>query len=324
MLSGCATYRAGVALPDTDTPVAALAAHGPGRLVWISLNDPSSEECQRLAGVLHLDREITTLLCDDSPRAGLHAIQDASVLLAGVARYDPDLDLVEIGSLTALMRPGLVVTLTRHTPPETTDLRRQLESRPGPLTHGPGHLVHHLIEAVVAGYGSVLGDLRTDVEVLERAAFSEDHIGDSITRRIYLLKREAIDFQHAAAALIDPLDDLANGDHVIAGDHGTPDWAQTRDRLGRLVDRSAVVSDLLTGVLTAYQTDVALRQNEDMRKISAWVAMAAVPTMVAGIYGMNFDHMPELSARWGYPIVLVATAITCLGLYRLFRHRHWL
>ncbi len=85
-----------------------------------------------------------------------------------------------------------------------------------------------------------------------------------------------------------------------------------------------MVSDLLTGVLTAYQTDVALRQNEDMRKISAWVAIAAVPTMLAGIYGMNFEHMPELSSPWGYPSVLLAMAAICVALYRMFRRRHWL
>jgi magnesium transporter len=322
VLSGCATYRAGVALPDTDTPVTALAARNPGRLVWISLNDPAAEECLRLASTLHLEHEQAAWLADDSPRAALRVAGDTVVLTAGVARYDQARDLVEIGSLTALVAPGLLVTVTRHAPAPIAEARRALEISGSDLAAGAWHVVHHMVEKVVTGYSGVLEDLRSDVEKLEREAFSDGPAPAGITQRIYLLKREAIDFRQAAAALLDPLDDLAAGLPETGVDRQA--WAVTRDLLNRVLERSLGVSDLLGGILTAYQTDVALRQNEDMRKISAWVAIAAVPTLLAGVYGMNFEHMPELSLRFGYPALLVFMGVVCVGLWFAFRRKDWL
>ncbi len=323
MLSGCATYRAGVALPDTDTPVSALAAAGHGRLVWISLHDPSVEECHRLAAVMHLDAHLTAALVDARPRAAIESVSGMTVVRAGVARYDTGGDQVEIGSLTCLSTDGVLVTVTRHTPSVVTDLRRSLEGREGTLSSGAGHVIWAHLDAAVASYGRVLGELRADVEIVERQAFGENRSA-TITQRIYRLKRETIDFQQATVGLIDPLEDLAAERVVIAGDHGLPDWEGTRDRLVRVVDRATAVGDLLNGVLTAFQTEVALTQNEDMRKISAWVAIAAVPTLLAGVYGMNFESMPELSYRYGYPILLGVMVVVCGGLYLAFRRRGWL
>jgi magnesium transporter len=322
VLSGCATYRAGVALPDTDTPVTALAARQPGRMTWISLEDPSEDECLRLAATLHLDAEQTRWLTDASHRAVLHVDGDLVVLTAGAARYDHDRDLVEIGSVTALVAPELLVTVTRQAPAPIRDLRRLLEASGAAITDGPWAVVHRIIERIVGGYHDVLADLRGDVERLEREAFSDGPTPDGLTQRIYLLKREAVDFRQAAAALIDPLDDLADG--MVRADPDVQGWAVTRDHLNRVLDRSIGVSDLLGGILTAYQTDVALQQNEDMRKISAWVAIAAVPTLLAGVYGMNFENMPELRSDIGYPLVLLAMATICVGLYTAFRRRGWL
>jgi magnesium transporter len=323
VLSGCATYRAGVALPDTDTPVAALAARSPGRLVWISLNDPSEDEVLRLATTLHVGQDLAQLLAAPRPRPGLrHHDDDLVSLTAGAARYDHDRDLVEIGSVVAVVGDGLLVTITRHAPAPLKDLRRHMEIAGTDLAEGAWHVVHRIVERVVTGYGHVLEALRSDVEALERLAFSDAGAPEGITQRIYLLKREAIDFRQGVAALVDPLDDLADGMPRTAV--GQQEWATLRDHLNRIVDRSLTVSELLGGILTAYQTDVALQQNEDMRKISAWVAIAAIPTMLAGIYGMNFEHMPELEQPWAYPALLVFMAGCCAALYLQFRKRNWL
>lgn len=322
MLTGCATYRAGVALPGTDTPIGALDARGPGRLVWMSLNDPSEEEVDRLAAILHLDDHVADLLDARHVRPGLFTAGEVVVFSAVVASYDPVKDLVDIGSLTSLVGPDLLLTIVRHGPSEVRDLRRPLEQT-DTMAHGPWAVVRALMDRVVTGYGQVLTDLRGDVEQLEREAFTDGTNAPNITQRIYLLKREAIDFRQGAAALIDPLDDLADGLVATPGVE-VRSWAVLRDHLSRVVDRSLVVSDLLGGILTAYQTDVALRQNEDMRKISAWVAIAAVPTLLAGIYGMNFDHMPELGLRYGYPALVGVMALVCVGLWVLFRRKDWL
>ncbi|WP_370325363.1 magnesium and cobalt transport protein CorA [Euzebya sp.] len=324
MLSGCATYRAGVALPDTDTPVTALAARSPGRLTWISLHDPSEAECDRLSGTLHLPPWLSDALRRTRPRTGIERIKPSGfVLSVGVARYDQDRDLVDIGSLTIAVLPEMMITITRGTPSPMDEVRRELESREGALSRGPGFVTWVLLHHVVEGYRQVLRDLRSDVEVMERTVFA-DHVPGGATQRIYLLKREAIDFDQAVGALLDPLEELGTGRHAVAADDGVPEWSVLRDRVLRVADRAEALSDLLTGVLTAYQTDVALKQNEDMRKISAWVAIAAVPTLVAGVYGMNFENMPELRSEYGYFVVVGVMVAICASLYAVFRSKHWL
>ncbi len=321
MISGCAVYRAGVALPETDTPVQAELQRGPGRLAWVSLNDPADEECQRLAAVLHLPAEHAAWLTSGGSTF-LHSSQGHSVLRVGVARYDRARDLVDIGSLTALVGPDLLVVITRHAPAELRDAQRRMEEEAGTIAAGAWPVVHRLVEMAAAGYSEVLVDLRGDVEALERQAFAGGPSPGNITQRIYLLKREAIDFRQAAAGMRDPVEDLATG--VVASGVHPQAWQLVHDRLDRVVDRADGVNDLLSGILTAYQTDVALRQNEDMRRISAWVAIAAVPTLLAGVYGMNFEHMPELSSRYGYPVLLAVMGVICVSLYMVFRRKDWL
>lgn len=325
MINGCGTYRAGVALPDTDTPVGALAAlaEGHGRTCWIALSDPSREEVHRLAQIAHLPPVLSMAMEESSSRASLTQPDGSLVLTVAAARYDPGRDLVEIGSLSVIVHGDLVITVARHAPTDVRDLRWRLEQQASDLARGPAGIVRAHLQAVIAGYGAVLADLRRDVEALEREVF-DDHAAPDASKRIYLFKREAIDFQQGTATLIDPLDDLMDGTVPLLAEVGRGEWEVLRDRLVRLVDRAEAVDGLLSGILAAYQTDVALRQNEDMRKISAWVAIAAVPTLLAGVYGMNFEHMPELSHPLGYPILLGVMALCSVGLYVIFRTRKWL
>ena len=322
MISGCAVYRAGVALPDTDTPVQAAAQRGPGRLLWVSLNDPADEECQRLAAVLHLPGDLAGWLVAGGTSPFLHAIGEHSVLRVGATRYDKDRDLVDVGSLTALIGPDMLVVITRHAPGVLRDAQRHLEAEATTIAAGAWPVVLALVGMAANGFAEVLVDLRSDVEALERQAFSGGPAPANITQRIYLLKREAIDFRQAAAGMLDPLEDLATG--IVESGVPAQSWQLVHDRLDRVVDRADGVNDLLSGILTAYQTDVALRQNEDMRRMSAWVAIAVAPTLLAGVYGMNFDSMPELHHPLGYPVVLVVMAGISLGLWVAFRRRGWL
>lgn len=325
MINGCATYRAGVALPDTDTPVGALAAlaAGHGRTCWIALSDPSREEVHRLAQVAHLPPTLSMAMEQSSSRASLSQPDGALVLTVAAARYDQGRDLVEIGNLVLIVHGDLVISVSRHAPTDVRDLRWQLEQQASDLARGPAGIVRAHLQAVIAGYADVLADLRQDVEVLEREVFDDNGASDA-SKRIYLFKREAIDFQQGTATLIDPLDDLMDGAVPMLSEVGRGEWEVLRDRLVRLVDRAEAVDGLLSGILAAYQTDVALRQNEDMRKISAWVAIAAVPTLLAGVYGMNFEHMPELSHPLGYPILLGVMVACSVALYIVFRTRKWL
>jgi magnesium transporter len=164
--------------------------------------------------------------------------------------------------------------------------------------------------------------MEQDIEEVEEEVFSSKRTNPA--ERIYYLKREVMEFRKATAPLLLPLDQLA----TQSLPHVHPDvreyFRNVYDHLVRVSERIDGFRDLLTSVLEANLTQVSVRQNEDMRRISAWVAIAAMPTMIAGIYGMNFEHMPEIRMRYGYFVVLGAMALVCLGLYRAFRRSGWL
>ena len=179
-----------------------------------------------------------------------------------------------------------------------------------------------MVNVVIDGYGPALDGFENDVVEVERDVFSSSN--HQPVQRLYKLKREVRQMIVAIDSLDDPLARLIR---VRGSDMPPPmlhDLHEAADQLDRAVTRAHSLSGLLDAALTASLTQISVRQNDDMRKISAWVAMAAIPTMVAGTYGMNFEHMPELESRIGYPLVLSITGITVALLHRQFKKSGWL
>jgi magnesium transporter len=179
------------------------------------------------------------------------------------------------------------------------------------------------VDRVVDDYLPVTNGLDDDVREVELQVFSNADGGNPV-ERIYKLKREVLELLSATAPLLEPLDQLATVDLPWVSADTRPYFRDVHDHVLRVKEQAHTFSELLTSILEANLTRVSVRQNEDMRKISAWVAIAAVPTMIAGIYGMNFDHMPELDQPWGYPAVLALIVGVCAFLYRAFRKSGWL
>jgi magnesium transporter len=174
----------------------------------------------------------------------------------------------------------------------------------------------------VEGYGRVLTEINNIVEEVEEAVFTPG--GPRPTERIYKLTRQVLQLRRAMAPLTEMLDRLAGESHAPTGVRLRRRFREQRAHLQHLVEGADGVGNLLSNMLQAYLTEVSVRQNDDMRRISAWVAIWAVPTLLAGVYGMNFRHMPELGWRFAYPVVLVVMVAICLGLYRGFRRSGWL
>ena len=168
----------------------------------------------------------------------------------------------------------------------------------------------------------LLVGIDTDIEEVEEQVFSR--AGENPVERIYNLKREVLDFHRATVPLVDPVERLAEG--KVPNVHGTiqPYFRDVHDHLVRVTERVVADRDLLNSVLEANLTQVGIRQNEDMRKISAWVAIGVVPTLLAGIYGMNLRHMPLLEHDAAFPIVVGVMVGIAVGLFALFRRRDWL
>jgi magnesium transporter len=182
--------------------------------------------------------------------------------------------------------------------------------------------LHAIVDRVVDDYAVVVRSLNTDIDEIERQVFSDER--ENHAQRIYRLKVEAVEFRQAVIGLDDPLDALATGKVTEADPVLLHYFRNVHDHLLRVAQRVEAIDNLLNSALTANLAQLGVRQNEDMRRISAWVAIIAVPTMIAGIYGMNFEHMPELGWAMGYPFALVLMAVLCGGLYVMFRRRNWL
>jgi len=182
--------------------------------------------------------------------------------------------------------------------------------------------LYAILDHVVDGYEVAAQGVDVDIQEVEREVFSDDD--NNPARRIYKLEREVLDFQAAAAPLALAVDEILRGQFAVIPTELNEYFRDVHDHLRRVNGRIIGFRELLGSALHANLTQVSIRQNEDMRKISAWVAILAVPTMVAGIYGMNFEDMPELRWRFGYPSVLILIAVICLLLYRRFRRAGWL
>jgi magnesium transporter len=183
-------------------------------------------------------------------------------------------------------------------------------------------VLHAVLDQVVDDYEPAVQGLEIDIQQVEEQVFSDD--ASNPAQRIYRLEREVLEMQRAVRPLAAPVDRLARGQFDLISPELRDYFRDVHDHVLRVASRVEGFRDLLGSALQANLTQVTVRQNNDMRRISAWVAILAVPTMIAGIYGMNFEHMPELSWRYGYPAVLVVIVVACGVLYRGFRRAGWL
>jgi magnesium transporter len=237
------------------------------------------------------------------------------------ARYREEDETVELGEIQVFVGDGFIITV-RHGQTALHDVRLSLEERPELLRLGPGAALHAIIDRVVDDYAPVIAALEQDIRDVEGEVFSTATATPA--EHIYGLKREVLRLSGAIAPLVEPIDRLERGDYAFVPDELRPYFRDVKDHLIRFVREVDGFRELVTSVLTANLTQISVRQNEDVRRISAWAAIIAVPTAIAGIYGMNFEHMPELGWSFGYPLVLVVIAAVCFLLYRNFKRVGWL
>jgi magnesium transporter len=210
----------------------------------------------------------------------------------------------------------------RHGEAALHDVRLRTEQRPELLRCGPGAALYAIVDRIVDDYQPVIDGLDRDIRAVEGEVFSAARTNPA--ERIYTLKREVLELHDAVSPLADPLDRLARGRHELIHEDVRPYFRDVHDHLLNVLAQVTSFRDLLTSVLAANLTQVSVRQNEDVRRISAWAAIIAVPTAIAGLYGMNFENMPELGWTLGYPLVIGVIAVVCGLLWRNFRRIGWL
>ena len=290
-----------------------------GRWRWLevtSVNPARLVELCHDAGVDLSDQVLKDFsLPHPKPRLDLRGDQLTMVLKT--ARYIDSEEVIELGELD-LAVTGQAVTVVNHGQEfDLADVRRATAEARTPI-----EVVLAVLECVIARYDPVVDGVTTDIDQVEDLVFST--LRTQPTERIYYLKREVVAFHRAMSPLLGHLLLVSEGGPDEIDEVLKPRIRHLADSLTRIIEITHGQRDLLTSVLEANLAQISVRQNEDMRKISAAVAIVAVPTLIAGIYGMNFEHMPELHSTWGYPASLALMGVVCLSMHRWFRHIGWL
>ncbi|KGN32634.1 magnesium transporter CorA [Knoellia sinensis KCTC 19936] len=310
---------------DLSDELDALRAAGDAAaFLWIGLKDPSMAELENVNEELGLG--LHPLAIEDAvsgrQRAKIELYGSNVFVVLKTLSYIEETSDVETGQLMVHVGAHFVLTIRRGELSPLAGVRKGLEDDPDKLALGPLAALHAVVDRVVDQYRDIDGEVARDIDEIESAVFSEGLVASDT---IYRLKREVLEFRRAITPLGAPLRLLHTSPRSPVHD---PElrllFRDIDDHLHFVADRIESYDRLLSDVLSANLAKISVQQNADMRKISAWVAIAAVSTMIAGIYGMNFDHMPELHWRYGYFIVLGVMAAACIGLYVTFKKVKWL
>ena len=322
MIVDSAVYEDGRRNGDVPLDHVYEACRKPGSFAWIGMYEPTEAEFESIRAEFSLHPLAVEDAIESHQRPKLDVYDDMVFVVLKTARYVDPKEVVKLGEILVFLGDDYIITVRHGDPSPLDSVRRGLEADPELLKHGPGAVLHAIVDRVVDDHGPAIEGLENDVVEVEEEVFTPER--DNPAERIYRLKREVLQFLRATVPLIDPVERLSKGDYGQVHPEVRAYFRDVNDHLVRARDQLEGINDLLTSVLDANLTQVSVRQNEDMRKISAWVAMAAVPTLIAGIYGMNFRHMPELGWSTGYPLALGLMAGIVGFLFWRFKRAGWL
>jgi len=324
----CAVYRDGsrLELPEVRTDYVSAreaARDGVGGFVWIGLHEPSESEMSAVATAftLHPLAVEDALAAHQRPKLERYPGDHVFMVLKTIWYVDEH-DAVETGEIAVFVGTDFVVTVRHGSGAELRITRQSLERQASLLGNGPFSVLYSVADHIVDDYERVAKQLQTDVDEIEMSVFSTERTQDA--ERIYTLKREVSEFRRAVAPLREPLTRLADAQVPEVDARAATFFRDVADHAILVTEQVETLDHLLSSAHDAHMARISVQQNDDMRRISAWVAMAAVPTMIAGIYGMNFVNIPELSWHYGYFLVLAVMALSCTLLYRSFKRSGWL
>ena len=326
----CAVYVDGHRLPGRYTHTEAVAEvrrRGTG-FVWLGLHHPDEEQMSNVSRTFGLHELMVEDAVHAHQRPKLERYDDVLFLVLRTVSYiehesvTTTKDIVETGEIMLFTGPDFIVSVRHGDHSELSHVRKRLERDPDHLSRGPAAVLHAIADHVVDSYLAVTTAVQPDVDDIEELVFTPD------TRiavdQIYMLKREIVQLRRAVVPLAEPLQQLIRAPGNPIPKDVRRYFRDVADHHTTVSDRIAAFDETLGTLLDAAIAKVTVQQNTDMRKISAWVAIAAVPTMIAGIYGMNFDRMPELQWEYGYYVVLAAIVTITVGLFVTFRRNNWL
>lgn len=305
-------------------------------MAWIALARPTEAELLSLAGEFDLHPLAVEDALEAHQRPKLERYGDTLFVVLRAARYLDAPEEVDFGELHIFVGPDFVITVRHGAAPDLSAVRTRMEKTPDLLKLGPEAVLYAILDAVVDGYAPVVSGVQNDVDEIETEVFRGD---PDVSRRIYELSREMVEFQRATRPLVGMLHGLIAGFSKYGTDEELQRYLRdVADHVTHTSERVDGFRSALTEILTVNATlvsqqqntemralaEAGFEQNEEIKKISSWAAILFAPTLVGTIYGMNFSHMPELHWVFGYPFAVLLMAVVCTGLYVIFKRRDWL
>jgi magnesium transporter len=326
MIVDCAHYKDGVRQHEEAlTPERAAELRetaGTGDFVWIGMHEPEPGDLELLAKLFNLHELAVEDAQQAHQRPKIEDYDEDVFVVLKTAHYHEDREEVHFGEIHLFAGPGYVITV-RHGPgSELHTARQRLEMRPDLVRLGASSAIWAVLDKVVDDYIPVVDSIEDDIEEVEKEVFDDDV--PAPTSRIYHLKREVIEFHRAVWPLLNPLETLEQGGFERVPEDLRSFFRDVADHARRVDEQVQSQRELLTSVLQANLSLVSVNQNEVVKRISAIAGIVAVPTFIASVYGMNFEHMPELHWRFGYPLCLAVMAALAIALVGFFRRIDWL
>ncbi|MFE1442772.1 magnesium and cobalt transport protein CorA [Streptomyces sp. NPDC058739] len=333
-----ALYRNGHRIPSPSSlaEIYAKLPGEPGTMAWIGLFRPAASQLLSAAEQFDLHELAVEDAIVAHQRPKLERYGTTLFVVLRAARYLDEVEEVDFGEIHLFIGPDFVLTVRHSQAPDLGAVRARLEKDPQLLALGPEAVLYAVLDAVVDGYAPVIGGLQNDIDEIETEVFGGD---PKVSRRIYELSREVIEFQRAARPLLGIMRDLEAGFEKYGTDEELQRYLRdVADHATTAAERVDGFRQMLVNILAVNATLVSQGQNEEMKllaeashaqnnevkKISAWAAILFAPTLIGTVYGMNFDHMPELHWVLGYPFAIALMALVCLSLYLVFKRRDWL
>ncbi|MFD8306700.1 magnesium/cobalt transporter CorA [Streptomyces sp. NPDC059690] len=327
----CVSYRDGVRVPEGSDLVDTVERVRKNRdgFVWLGLHEPTDQEFAGIAELFDLHPLAVEDAVEAHQRPKLERYGDTLFAVFKTVCYveheqlTATSEVVNTGEIMVFVGEDFVITVRHGMHGSLGPLREELEADAQKLGKGPAAVLHAIADHVVDDYLNVTDAVQADIDQVETDVFAESGARTD-PGRIYQLKRELLELKRAVVPLARPIEDLATRPIRVVDLEIQAYFRDVLDHLMRAKEQIASFDELLNSILQAHLAQVTVAQNEDMRKITAWAAVIAVPTMVCGVYGMNFQYMPELHWKFGYPLVIAVISAACLVLYRGFRRNGWL
>ena len=319
----CASYVGGSRAGGLTIDQLKGALEQPDQFVWLGLYEPDQELLRRLQSQLGLHDLAIEDAVNAHQRPKLELYEDSLFVVLRTAQRAPGSRRIEFGETHVFVGRNYVVTVRHGSLRSHVGLRHRCESTPHLLAKGPGYVLYAIMDFVVDQFLPIVQEIEQDVEDLEDMVLGEPSQVDA-TARIYHLKRDLLALRRTISPLVDVCNRLMRFDYPNIPEDTKPYFRDVYDHVVRTNESIDAQRELLSTALEAHLSVLSFAQNENMRRITAWAAMIAVPTMIAGIYGMNFSNMPELQWTYGYYVSLAVMGLACVGLFVGFRRSGWL